>query len=295
MAGGSFPCGLENAQIGVPAVVFAGNGNNTLSAAGSTATDVLVGGAGNNLLTGGTGRNILIAGSGTSTLMGGTGQDILIGGTTDFDHNLTALYGLMAKWGRVDFSYAIRVNLTGSLPGGLNGSFFLNARTVHGNANADILIGGLGSDWFLSDLIVFRDIDPFFTDEGRARLRVRGQEGEESGPRFGIKRGAVFGDFESLDIFHSAAAFGTVRPHKQIPVTVRHGTDASADAFPQPAATLRLSDRYLVGIARVIGQPFVKLRLMTVQHCYQPIELRADIHDHMRLKGARLLEGIGEV
>jgi N-acetylneuraminic acid mutarotase len=138
-------------QIGVPAVLFAGNGNDILSAAGSSANNVLVGASGNNLLTGGTGRNILIAGSGTSTLVGGTGQDILIGGSTDFDHNLTALYALTAEWGRTDASYATRVShLNGSLAGGLNGSFFLNATTVHGNANADNLIGGLGPDWFFA-------------------------------------------------------------------------------------------------------------------------------------------------
>jgi N-acetylneuraminic acid mutarotase len=138
-------------QIGVPAVLFGGNGNDILSAAGSSANNVLVGGSGNNLLTGGTGRNILIAGSGTSTLVGGTGQDILIGGSTDFDHNLTALYALTAEWGRTDASYATRVShLNGSLAGGLNGSFFLNSMTVHGNANADLLIGGLGPDWFFA-------------------------------------------------------------------------------------------------------------------------------------------------
>jgi YVTN family beta-propeller protein len=138
-------------QIAVPAVLFAGNGNDILSAAGSSANNVLVGGSGNNLLTGGTGRNILIAGSGTSTLVGGTGQDILIGGSTDFDHNLTALYALIAEWGRTDASYATRVShLNGSLAGGLNGSFFLNSTTVHGNANADLLIGGLGPDWFFA-------------------------------------------------------------------------------------------------------------------------------------------------
>lgn len=138
-------------QIGVPAVLFAGSGNDLLSVAGSSANNIVVGGSGNNLMTGGTGRDILIAGSGTSTLVSGLGQDILIGGSTDYDHNLTALYALMAEWGRTDASYSTRVgHLNGSLGGGLNGSYFLNGATVHGNANADNLVGGPALEWFFA-------------------------------------------------------------------------------------------------------------------------------------------------
>src|SRR5207244_12122204 len=64
----------------VPAFLFGGDGNDTLDAGGSTANNVLVGGAGADALTGGSGRDLLIGGAGADTLRGGGGDDILIGG-----------------------------------------------------------------------------------------------------------------------------------------------------------------------------------------------------------------------
>jgi len=138
----------------VPAFLFGGDGNDTLDAGGSTANNVLVGGAGADALTGGSGRDLLIGGLGADTLRGGGGDDILIGGYTVYDANLTALCAIMKEWSRTDANYNTRVNhLSGSLGGGLNGSYFLTAKTVktvYDDAAIDSLFGEAGLDWFFA-------------------------------------------------------------------------------------------------------------------------------------------------
>ena len=142
--------GKATVWVSTPAILFGGDGNDTLSVSGSTAGNILEGGAGNDTLIGGGGRDILIGGAGADVLRGGAGDDILIGGTTDWDANLTALASLRAEWGRTDLTYQGRINhLTGAVSGGLNGSYFLNAQTVHDDNAADQLFGEGGTDWFL--------------------------------------------------------------------------------------------------------------------------------------------------
>ncbi len=144
----------------VPAFLFGGDGNDTLDAGGSTANNVLVGGAGADALTGGRGRDLLIGGLGNDTLKGGGGDDILIGGYTVYDADPTALGAIMKEWGRtmgVGADYNTRVkNLTdgtGSPATRLNGSYFLTAKTVktvYDDAAIDSLFGEAGSDWFFA-------------------------------------------------------------------------------------------------------------------------------------------------
>jgi uncharacterized delta-60 repeat protein len=137
--------------ITVPAILFAGSGGSTLSAAGSSAANVLVGGTGNDSLQGGTGRDILIGGAGSDTLRAGSGGDILIAGTTDFDSNIAALAALRTEWARTDLSYTARINhLTGATPGGNNGSNYLTTSTTHDDAAVDNLYGGSGTDWYFA-------------------------------------------------------------------------------------------------------------------------------------------------
>jgi hypothetical protein len=40
--------------------------------------------------------------------------------------------------------------LNGTLPGGLNGAFFLTAATVHDDGATDQLYGNGGNDWFFA-------------------------------------------------------------------------------------------------------------------------------------------------
>jgi hypothetical protein len=162
--------------IKVPALLYGGGSgskdNDTISAAGSAANNVLTGGAGKgNTLTGGTGRDLLIAGLAASTLNAGSGDDILIGGSTDYDPSsaamtydlkLQALYAIMNEWGRTDLGYTARVNdllgpSAGGTSGGLNGSSYLNGTTVHDNQKQDILVGAAKKssalDWFFANTI----------------------------------------------------------------------------------------------------------------------------------------------
>jgi Ca2+-binding RTX toxin-like protein len=135
-------------SVAIPALLFAGTGSCTLSVAGSSANNVLVGGAGSNRLTGGSGRDILIGGRGAGVLRAGGGGAILIGGQTVYDANVSALLSLLAEWGRTDRGTAARIeDLYGVGSGGLNGSYLLNAQAIIPNKAVDQLFAGPGEDW----------------------------------------------------------------------------------------------------------------------------------------------------
>jgi Ca2+-binding RTX toxin-like protein len=154
----------QTVYVTVPAVLFGGSGNNILDATGSTANNVLVGGAGSDRLTGGRGRDLLIGGGGSDTLTAGSGDDILIGGSTIWDlpsptmtsqQQLLALNAIMAEWGSGD-PYATRVNSLQN-GGGLNGSTVLNASTIVEDSTAiDTFVGAASPtlDWFITDALV---------------------------------------------------------------------------------------------------------------------------------------------
>jgi Ca2+-binding RTX toxin-like protein len=156
-----------------PAILDGGDGNDTLSASGSKAPAVLLGGSGKDDLIGGPGRDILIGGLGSDTLRAGTGDTILIAGTTDYDSNHTALDAIMAEWGEVPLKaggddFATRVAyLDGSLPGGLNGPYVLNTTTVHDDGAPDTLYGGAGHDWFFVHLSGFAPDSIIFLRKGQ--------------------------------------------------------------------------------------------------------------------------------
>jgi Ca2+-binding RTX toxin-like protein len=140
---------IQVTNLAIPALLFAGSGNTTLSVAGSTANNVLVGGAGKYSLKGGTRQDSLIGGSGPSVLQAGAGGSLLLGGSTAYDTNVAALLALVAEWGRTDVDYPTRVqDLYGEGTGGLNGSYVLTSQTVFKSAMADQLHGGAGLDWF---------------------------------------------------------------------------------------------------------------------------------------------------
>jgi hypothetical protein len=137
------------ASVSLPALLIGGPANDFIQAGGGPS--VLVGGGGNDILIGGSNRNILIGDGGSDVLVGGGTGSILIGGSTDYDTNLAALSSILEEWARTDASYQRRIgHLTGTLPGGLNGSTFLNATTVHDDDATDLLIGDGGLDWFFA-------------------------------------------------------------------------------------------------------------------------------------------------
>jgi hypothetical protein len=125
---------------GVTAMLFGGNGNDTITAGkGPTA---LVGGAGNDTLIGGDGPTLLTGGGGSDMLNAGKGNTILIGGSTDLDTptpaNLAALDQVLSAWSSGGVSAA---------------SALLNSPTVHDDGAADVLSSGAGMDWFLVNLV----------------------------------------------------------------------------------------------------------------------------------------------
>ncbi len=158
--------GPGNSPVTIPAILFGGSGTNTLSAAGSSASNVLIGGTGHSTLTGGTGSDFLIGGGGPAVLQAGTGGDFLLGGSTLYDANPTALEALMAEWQRTDIGYQQRVqDLFGNGTGGLNGAYFLNTQTVARDLAVNQLIGGSTTDWFwFSDSLKSADRLSAFTN-----------------------------------------------------------------------------------------------------------------------------------
>jgi hypothetical protein len=136
--------------LAVPAVIWGGQGDDTLDAQGSTAANVFLGQAGNDTLLGGGGNDLLIGGLGGDTLKGNGGDDILIGGTTSYDSDLVSLYALMREWSRTDVSYTTRVNHLKGGAGGLNGTYVLTTTTVFDDGVTDTLYGNAGLDWFFA-------------------------------------------------------------------------------------------------------------------------------------------------
>jgi Ca2+-binding RTX toxin-like protein len=132
-------------------VLRGGDGNDEIR--GSRGADVLLGGAGDDFLLGLGGRDLLIGGTGADLLVGHRGDDILIAGTTSYDAHDQALLGILAEWTSTR-NYQKRVaNLTdgSGSPDRLNGSVFLNARTVRDDGDEDALTGDSGRDWFFSN------------------------------------------------------------------------------------------------------------------------------------------------
>jgi uncharacterized protein (TIGR03118 family) len=122
---------------------------------GGAGHDLLVGGRGSNILLGGTGadalfgsvsRDILIGGEGNDLLVGNGADDLLIGGSTAHDANPAALLQILAEWTSGD-DYATRVSKLRTGAGGLP---ILDATTVIDDGSLDILLGGLGLDWFFA-------------------------------------------------------------------------------------------------------------------------------------------------
>ncbi len=145
-----------NNAILLPVVEFGGPGNDVLRGGGGA--DILDGGAGNDDIRGAMGRDLLIGGPGADKLNGDGDEDILIGAVLKFTDpavNDVALSAIMQEWTRTDLapavSYATRVgHLRGSLAGGLNGSYRIDASTIVDDAIADSLQGGSGRDWFIA-------------------------------------------------------------------------------------------------------------------------------------------------
>ena len=114
-----------------------------------------VGGAGADTVLGGAGRDVLIGGAGEDRLVA-SGGDLLIGARTLFDLDPTALGAIRDEWASAR-PYRVRVaNLRGEdnprFAERLNRNYFLQTAgpqpTVLDDGARDVLIGGVGLDWF---------------------------------------------------------------------------------------------------------------------------------------------------
>ena len=131
-------------RITADVIANGGAGNDVLIGGGGN--NILIGGPGDDLLVAGPGRDILIGGGGKDVLVGGTGDDILIGGSTAYDDNLTALTQILNVWSS-NLSYNDRI---AAIRAGTGGVPALNSATVTDDGDRDILIGGIGQDWFFA-------------------------------------------------------------------------------------------------------------------------------------------------
>ena len=64
---------------------------------------------------------------------------------------LTIMRLLSQEWARIDVPIQQRFDhILGNLPGGLNGTYFLNSTTIQEDSAIDDLWGGVGTDWFFA-------------------------------------------------------------------------------------------------------------------------------------------------
>jgi Ca2+-binding RTX toxin-like protein len=133
-----------------PAILDAGAGNDKISAAGSRATNVLLGREGHDQLWGGDGFDLLIGGADQDQLYAAGAGDLLLGGSTVHDDNLAALAALAAEWGRADVPLEARKQHLLGAPGGLNGNYFLDAASLLDDRVVDHLFADPDIDWLLA-------------------------------------------------------------------------------------------------------------------------------------------------
>jgi Ca2+-binding RTX toxin-like protein len=139
-------------SLTLPAWLYGGDGDDRMK--GGAGNDVMLGEAGEDLLIGGDGRDLLIGGVGADRIIGNADDDVLIAGYTVYDNSPTALAAIMAEWTRADLTATERIAHLNGPTGGLNGNYFLTTKdsaTVLDDGAADVLTGGAGADWFITD------------------------------------------------------------------------------------------------------------------------------------------------
>ena len=93
---------------------------------------------------GGRGNDILVGGGGADALDGGDNNDLLVSGSLSFDADPGSLLRLSSA-NNSPKSYAAKLR-KGAVPA-------LNATTLLADAEADVLSGRAGTDWFFADAL----------------------------------------------------------------------------------------------------------------------------------------------
>jgi acid phosphatase len=139
-----------SSQVTLPAMIFAGDGNDHIqTGAGNT---IVVGGTGNNHIEAGAGRNLLIGGTGNTHIEEHDGQAILIAGTTFYDANIEALTAIENEWASNDPLATRITKITGGVTqDSSNTAYHLAADTVFSNGYHNHLEAHSGMDWFFAN------------------------------------------------------------------------------------------------------------------------------------------------
>lgn len=137
------------ANVTIPAMLFGGAGNDTLTGGG--ANDVLVGGDGNDVLNGSKGANILIGGAGVDNLKGGRPGNVLVPAATPYDagqfSDEVALASLLDEWSS-SASYASRI---AAIESGVGSQSFQLAPSLLTNfSGRDHVSSTKNRDWVLT-------------------------------------------------------------------------------------------------------------------------------------------------
>jgi Ca2+-binding RTX toxin-like protein len=137
------------ANVTIPAVLFGGAGNDTLTGGG--ANDVLVGGDGNDVLNGGKAANILLGGAGIDNLKGGRPGNVLVPAATPYDagqfSDQIALASLLDEWSS-SASYASRI---AAIESGVGSQSFQLAPSLLTNfSGRDHVSSTKNRDWVLT-------------------------------------------------------------------------------------------------------------------------------------------------
>jgi len=150
---------LLNNNVKVPAMIWGGNGADTLQ--GGASDDVLVGEAGNDKLYGGwDGRDVLIGGTGSDYLEGQTASntqatkrgDILIGGYTSYDSQVDALFEIYSRWNPNPANLtAFNTTLNTMRTTGISALRVATVgQSVFDDNAVDQLVGSAGRDWYFA-------------------------------------------------------------------------------------------------------------------------------------------------
>lgn len=118
---------------------------------------------------------------------------------------------------------------------------------------------------------------------------------ETAGAGRGVQRCAVFRDLVCFDQPDLRPVLGAVGLLDQLAIAIGQGLDTLADPAGEPCTAGLVALRHLLGMARVVRQPLVELRLVAVQHRDHPIEDVVDVDDDVGLEAAGPGEGVREM
>lgn len=137
-------------------ILYAGPVSSLLD--GGEGSDLLWGGTGEDHLEGGSGNDMLIGGAGADTMHGGAGSDLLLSGSVVGEDVVRKVLYIFEEWKRTDedATYENRVNNvrgTSDPEESFNGYNVLDAASVVGDGEVDVVFGDEGEDWFLVEVL----------------------------------------------------------------------------------------------------------------------------------------------